>query len=96
MKDRAGDALSCRNGICFHRGYDRRKGHNSESAYCSVNPFGIVQLMSIALEGAARALNPKRERQTRKAAIGFALLYVAILAGGIAILITVIRDLYFK
>jgi len=53
-------------------------------------------LMSIALEGAARALNPKRERQTRKAAIGFALLYVAILAGGIAILITVIRDLYFK
>jgi hypothetical protein len=60
-----------------------------------MNPLGIIHLISVALEGAAHALSPKRKRP-KKESIGFGLLYVAILAGGVAILISVIRGLYFK
>jgi hypothetical protein len=61
-----------------------------------MNPLGIFELVFVALEGVAHAFNPKLKRKTKKDTVGFALLYIAILVGGIAITVIVIRDLYFK
>jgi hypothetical protein len=61
-----------------------------------MNPLGAFQLVVIALEGVAYAVNPKLRKQEKKRAVGFGLAYVAILVGGIVLVILTVRSLYFE
>jgi len=61
-----------------------------------MNPLGIFQLVIVALEGVAYAVNPKLKQQGKKSAVGFGLSYVAFLVGGIVVIILVVRSLYFE
>ena len=61
-----------------------------------VNPLGIFQLVLVALEGIACAVNPKLRRQEKGRAAGFGLAYVTILLGGIVLVILTVRALYFQ
>ena len=60
-----------------------------------LNPLGIFQLVMVALEGVAYAVNPKLREQDKKNAVGFGLLYVAVLVGGMVMIVLVVRSLYF-
>jgi len=60
-----------------------------------VNPLGIFQLVLVALEGVAHAVNPRLRKQEKKSAVAFGLAYAAILTGCIIILAMVVRSLYF-
>jgi hypothetical protein len=61
-----------------------------------MNPFGFGQLVLLALEGVARAVNPKLRRQDRRETLAFGLFYVAFLVGGILFVVVLVRALYFK
>ena len=61
-----------------------------------MNPLGIFQLVFVALEGVAYALNPKLRKEEKKKAVGFGLFYVGFLLVGIALVIVVVRSLYFR
>ena len=61
-----------------------------------MNPLGIFQLALVALEGVAYAVNPKLRKQEKRRAVGFGLAYVAILLGGIVLVILTVRSLYFQ
>jgi hypothetical protein len=61
-----------------------------------MNPLGIFQLVFVALEGVAYALNPKLRKEERKRAVGFGLFYICFLLVGIALVIVVVRSLYFR
>jgi hypothetical protein len=61
-----------------------------------MNPLGIFQLVLVALEGIAYAVSPKLRKQEKKSAVAFGLVYVAILLGGIIIVVMVVRSLYFQ
>lgn len=61
-----------------------------------MNPLGIVQLASVAIEGVACALNPNLRKQAKKRAIGFGLMYFGFLIGGVATVILIVRSLYFQ
>ena len=61
-----------------------------------MNPLGIGQLIVLALEGIACAVNPKLRKQTRKETVAFGLFYVAFLIGGIILVVVTVRSLYFQ
>ncbi|HZR17498.1 MAG TPA: hypothetical protein VFE51_09240 [Verrucomicrobiae bacterium] len=61
-----------------------------------MNPFGMFQLVFVALEGVACALNPKLRREKKKKAVGFGLFYIGFLLAGIALVVVVVRSLYFR
>jgi hypothetical protein len=56
-----------------------------------MNPLGIVQ----ALVALCEAADPKRQKETKKQERRFLLFYFAIVLFGIAVLIWVVRSLYF-
>jgi hypothetical protein len=60
-----------------------------------MNPLAIFQVVSVALEGVACALNPKLRQQEKKKAIGFGIFYIGFLLVGVALVIGVVRSLYF-
>jgi hypothetical protein len=60
-----------------------------------LNPLGIFQLVMVALEGVAYAVNPKLREQDKKNAVGFGLVYVVFLVGGMVMIVLVVRSLYF-
>jgi hypothetical protein len=61
-----------------------------------MNPLGLFQLVFVALEGVAYALNPKLRKKEKKRAIGFGLFYFGFLLLGIVLAIVVVRSLYFQ
>ncbi|HZR16433.1 MAG TPA: hypothetical protein VFE51_03830 [Verrucomicrobiae bacterium] len=61
-----------------------------------MNPLGVFQLVFVALEGIAYALNPKLRKEGKKKAVGFGLLYIGFLLAGIVLLVVVVRSLYFR
>ena len=62
-----------------------------------MNPLGIFQLVSVALEGVAHVINPKlRKQDKKKNAFAFGLVYIAILLGGVLIILAVLRSLYIQ
>jgi hypothetical protein len=61
-----------------------------------MNSFGIGQLVLLALEGIACAVNPELRKQGRRETLAFGLFYVAFLVGGIIFLVVLVRSLYFK
>ena len=60
-----------------------------------MNPLGVFQLVLVALEGVAYAVNPKLKKQEKGRAVGFGLAYIGVLVGGIVIVILTVRSLYF-
>jgi hypothetical protein len=61
-----------------------------------MNLLGIIQLVMVALEGVAYAVNPKLQQQGKRRAVGFEVFYVSFLVGGAVIVILVVRSLYFN
>ena len=61
-----------------------------------MNPFGMFQLVFVALEGIAYALNPKLRKKGKKRAVGFDLFYIGFLLAGIVLVVVVVRSLYFR
>jgi hypothetical protein len=61
-----------------------------------MNPLGLFQLVQVALEAVARAVNPKLRKQEKKRAVAFGFAYVGILLGGIVIVVLTVRALYFQ
>jgi hypothetical protein len=59
-------------------------------------PLGFLQLVLVAIEGVACALNPKLRRENRRDKVWFGVMYLGILLGGLIILIMVVRELYFQ
>jgi hypothetical protein len=59
-------------------------------------PLGMFQLVLVALEAVACAVNPKLRNQEKGRAIGFGLAYVTILLSGIALVIWTLWSLYFR
>jgi hypothetical protein len=60
-----------------------------------MNPLGIFQAVIAVFEGVAQAADPKRQKETKKQQRRFLLFYFAVLLFGIAVLIWVVRSLYF-
>ena len=58
--------------------------------------IGVVQLVVVALEGIACALNPKLRKESRKITVAFGLFYIGFFVVGIVVLIMVVRSLYFR
>jgi hypothetical protein len=59
-----------------------------------MNPFGVLQLALVALEGVAYAVNPKLKKEAKRRAVGFGIAYVLILLGGVLVLVLAVRSLY--
>ena len=56
-----------------------------------MNPFGIVQAVLAIFEGAAHAADPKRQKERRR----FLFWYVLLMLLGIAVIVSLLRSLYF-
>ena len=62
---------------------------------CHMNPLGIIQAVMALLEGVAHAANPKQQRETKEQQRRFLFFYAAFMLLGIAVVVWVIRSLYF-
>lgn len=59
-------------------------------------PLGFLQLVLVALEGVACALNPKLRREDRRSKVWFGIMYFSFLLVGLVIVVMVVRSLYIQ
>jgi hypothetical protein len=61
-----------------------------------MNPFGILQAAAVLLEGVCHAVNPKRQKETKRETRQFIIFYIVFMLVGIAIVVWTIHSLYFN
>jgi len=61
-----------------------------------MNPFGFFSVISGAMDAVAHLFGKKRRKETRRERISFAIAYTVLWLLCAAVLILVVRELYFR